>query len=116
MIAFLKSCPGLSLKSIRTKVEALLLVASESLEMVGPNPAFSQILLSNIKLIFAINEQILQTKAQINEKAQSIPDYHLLLSIPGLEPTNATQILCEIGSINRFNNPKQFVAFCGIDP
>ena len=84
--------------------------------MVGPNPAFSQILLSNIKLIFAINEQILQTKAQINEKAQSIPDYHLLLSIPGLEPTNATQILCEIGSINRFKNPKQFVAFCGIDP
>jgi len=81
----------------------------ESLEMVGSNPAFPQILLSNIKLIFSINEQIRQTKVQINEKSQSIPDYQLLRSIPGLGPTNATQILCEIGSINRFKNPKQFV-------
>jgi transposase len=116
LMTFLKACPGLSLKSMQTKVEALLSVASESLEMVIPNPAFPQILLSNIKLIFAINEQIRQTKVQINEKAQSIPDYQLLRSIPGLGPTNATQILCEIGSIKRFKNPKQFVAFCGIDP
>ena len=76
-MTFLKACPGLSLKSMQTKVEALLSVASESLEMVSPNPAFSQILLSNIKLIFAINEQIHQAKVQINELAQSIPDYHL---------------------------------------
>jgi hypothetical protein len=116
LMDFLKACPGLSLKSMQTKAEALLLMASENLDMLGPNPVFSQILLSNIKLIFAINEQIRQTKVQINDKAQSIPDYRLLRSIPGLGPTNATQILCEIGSINRFNNPKQFVAFCGIDP
>jgi transposase len=53
---------------------------------------------------------------QIEKLAQSLPDYHLLRTIPGLGPTNATQILCEIGSIHRFQNPKQFVAFCGIDP
>lgn len=116
LMDFLKACPGLSLKSMHVKAQALLLVASESLDMVGSNPAFSQILLSNIKLIFAINEQIHQVKVQINEKAQSIPDYQLLRTIPGLGETNATQILCEIGSIHRFKNPKQFVAFCGLDP
>lgn len=79
LITFLKSCPGLSLKSIRTKTEALLSVASERLEMAGPNPSFSQILLSNIKLIFAISEQIHQAKVQINELAQSIPDIAGLL-------------------------------------
>lgn len=116
LVTFMKTCPGMSLKNIHAKSEALLQMAAESIAMVSSNPTFSAILLSKIKLILNIKDQIHQSELQISKLAQSLPDYQLLRTIPGLGPTNATQILCEVGSIFRFNNPKQFVAFCGIDP
>ena len=116
LMLILKTCPGLSLNRMQAKAEALLQMATESLAMFNSSSIFPSILLSNIKLISAINEQIHESEVQIEKLAQSLPDYHLLRTIPGLGPTNATQILCEIGSIHRFQNPKQFVAFCGIDP
>lgn len=96
----------MSLKNIHAKSEALLQMAAESIAMVSSNPTFSAILLSKIKLILNIKDQIHQSELQISKLAQSLPDYQLLRTIPGLGPTNATQILCEVGSIFRFNNPK----------
>lgn len=90
LMNFLKTNPGLSLKRIKSKSEALLKIARESIDMIGSNPTFSAILLSDIKLIYAPKEQIHQSELQINKLAQSLPDYHLLRTIPGLGPTNAT--------------------------
>ena len=47
--------------------------------------------------------------------AQSLPEYEILLSIPGIAETTATSIIGELGDIRRFHSANQINAFIGID-
>ncbi|MEY8443768.1 IS110 family transposase [Lactococcus ileimucosae] len=49
------------------------------------------------------------------EKAKDLPEYEILLSVPGIAETTATSIIGELGDIRRFRNPNQINAFIGID-
>ena len=101
----------MSFQRLQTKAETLLNMASESLALLGSNSTFSMILVSNIKLILAINEQILQAEIHIDDIDQSLPQYQLLNIIPGIGPTNAMQILCEIGLYPPFPKPQAIHSF-----
>ncbi|WP_205010229.1 IS110 family transposase [Streptococcus loxodontisalivarius] len=47
--------------------------------------------------------------------AQSLPEYEILLSIPGIAEATATSIIGELGDIRRFQSANQINAFIGID-
>ena len=47
--------------------------------------------------------------------AQPLPEYDILLSIPGIAETTATSIIGELGDIRRFQSANQINAFIGID-
>ena len=47
--------------------------------------------------------------------AQPLPEYEILLSIPGRAETTATSIIGELGDIRRFHSANQINAFIGID-
>ena len=47
--------------------------------------------------------------------AQPLPEYKILLSIPGIAETTATSIIGELGDIRRFQSANQINAFIGID-
>lgn len=47
--------------------------------------------------------------------AQPLPEYDILLSIPGIAETTATSIIGELGNIRRFQSANQINAFIGID-
>ena len=47
--------------------------------------------------------------------AQPLPEYEILLSIPGIAETTATSIIGELGDIRRFHSANQINAFIGID-
>ncbi|MGT2625378.1 transposase, partial [Streptococcus thoraltensis] len=47
--------------------------------------------------------------------AQPLPEYEILLSIPGIAETTATSIIGELGDIRRFQSANQINAFIGID-
>lgn len=47
--------------------------------------------------------------------AQPLPEYDILLSIPGIAETTATAIIGELGDIRRFQSANQINAFIGID-
>ena len=57
-------------------------------------------------------EQVLQ---QLIELAEPLPEYKILLSIPGIAETTATSIIGELGDIRRFKSANQINAFIGID-
>ncbi len=66
-------------------------------------------------------EQIEFTEKQISEIDQKIAKLlkklnSVILTIPGVGPATGAIILGEIGDIHRFSNPKNLVAFAGIDP
>ncbi|MCK4049201.1 IS110 family transposase, partial [Streptococcus suis] len=52
---------------------------------------------------------------QMVELAQPLPEYDILLSIPGIAETTATSIIGELGDIRRFQSADQINAFIGID-
>ncbi|WP_153992173.1 transposase, partial [Streptococcus suis] len=47
--------------------------------------------------------------------AKPLPEYDILLSIPGIAETTATSIIGELGDIRRFQSANQINAFIGID-
>ena len=47
--------------------------------------------------------------------AQPLPEYEILLSIPGIAETTATSIIGELGDVRRFHSANQINAFIGID-
>jgi len=71
-------------------------------------------------------EVIEQIKSKIEEQelylqkivdlAKDLPNYELLLTIPGISNNLAARIIAEIGDINRFSKAKSLVAYAGIDP
>ncbi len=47
--------------------------------------------------------------------AQPIPAYKIYISMPGIGPLSAAQLLGELGDITRFDNANQLNAYIGID-
>lgn len=47
--------------------------------------------------------------------AQPLPEYDILLSIPGIAETTATSLIGELGDIRHFQSANQINAFIGID-
>ena len=71
-------------------------------------------------------EVIEQIKSKVEEQelylqkiidlAKDLPNYELLLTIPGISNNLAARILAEIGDLSRFPRAKSLVAYAGIDP
>ena len=57
-------------------------------------------------------EQVLE---QLIELAKPLPEYVILLSIPGIAETTGTSVIGELGDIRRFQSTDQINAFTGID-
>lgn len=53
---------------------------------------------------------------EIIDLAKELPNYQLLLTIPGISKNLAARIIAEIGNIKRFPKSKSLVAYAGIDP
>ena len=53
---------------------------------------------------------------QIIDLAKDLPNYELLLSIPGISNNLASRIIAELGDINRFPRIRQITVYAGLDP
>jgi transposase len=49
-------------------------------------------------------------------RTESLSEFPLLTSIPGVGEITATTILGEIGDISRFDSPKKHIAYACLDP
>ncbi|HEL2219739.1 TPA: IS110 family transposase, partial [Streptococcus suis] len=67
------------------------------------------------KELLRLSEQRQTVLDQMVELAQPLPEYDILLSIPGIAETTATSIIGELGDIRRFQSANQINAFIGID-
>lgn len=69
-----------------------------------------------INMLLQYKEHLSKLEAEIDTLAKDIEEYNIIQSIPGIGEKIAATIISEIGEIDRFDNPKQLVAFAGIDP
>lgn len=54
-------------------------------------------------------------RQRMNELAQMLPEYPVVMKMYGVGPTLGPQLMAEIGDVRRFHSKKALVAFAGID-
>ena len=67
------------------------------------------ILQENIKTINELKDKMIET-------AKQSPYFEIISSFYGIGEVLAAELLGELGDITRFDNHKQLIAFCGLDP
>ena len=69
-----------------------------------------------INILLQYKEHLSKLETEIDALAKEVEEYNIIKSIPDIGEKIAATIISEIGEIDRFNNPKKFVAFAGVDP
>lgn len=73
-------------------------------------------LLCMVEILLAQQEQLRHLEIKIEEASMEISEVGLLRSIPGIGDKLAATLIAEIGDASQFENPKQLVAYAGLDP
>ncbi len=67
-------------------------------------------------MIETFTKQIKHLEVAIEERAASLPETQLLMTIPGVSYYSSLLIHAEIGEIDRFDEAKQVVSYAGLNP
>ncbi|HEL1607786.1 TPA: IS110 family transposase [Streptococcus suis] len=102
-------------KRVAYLAEKLIALAKQSYCAVKKNSPMLEEVRYYTKELLRLSEQRQAVLDEMVELAQSLPEYDILLSIPGIAETTATSIIGELGDIRRFQSANQINAFSGID-
>lgn len=73
-------------------------------------------LLCMVEIVLTQQEQLERLELAIEETSLTLPEVELLKSIPGVGDKLAATLVAEIGNAAQFEDPKQLVAYAGLDP
>jgi len=84
-------------------------------ELSLPAP-WDTVLTSYLDVIETLTEQIQKLDKVIEERAGSLKETQLLMTIPGISYYTALTIYAELGEIDRFERDKEVVSYVGLNP
>ena len=102
-------------KRVAYLAQKLAALANQSYCAVKKNSPILEEVRYYAKELLRLSEQSQAVLEQMVELAQPLPEYEILLSIPGIAETTATSMIGELGDIRRFQSANQINAFIGID-
>lgn len=105
----------ISEKRVETLTDKLLELAHQSYPAVPlTSPMLEEVkyYAQELLRLSAQRKGVLDNMIQL---AQTLPEYEILLSIPGIAETTATSIIGELGDVRRFKSSNQINAFIDID-
>ena len=105
----------ISNKRVAYLAQKLAALANQSYCTVKKNSPILEEVRYYAKELLRLSEQRQAVLEQMVELAQPLPEYEILLSIPGIAETTATSMIGELGDIRRFQSANQINAFIGID-
>ena len=105
----------ISNKRVAYLAQKLAALANQSYCAVKKNSPILEEIRYYAKELLRLSEQRQAVFEQMMELAQPLPEYEILLSIPGIAETIATSMIGELGDIRRFQSANQINAFIGID-
>ena len=105
----------ISNKRVAYLAQKLAALANQSYCTVKKNSPILEEIRYYAKELLRLSEQRQAVLEQMVELAQPLPEYEILLSIPGIAETTATSMIGELGDIRRFQSANQINAFIGID-
>ena len=102
-------------KRVAYLAQKLAALANQSYCAVKKNSPILEEVRYYAKELLRLSEQRQAVLEQMVELAQPLPEYEILLSIPGIAETTATSMIGELRDIRRFQSANQINAFIGID-
>jgi len=84
-------------------------------ELSLPAP-WETLLESYLEVIETLTVQITHLEETIEERAGSLEETQLLMTIPGVSYYSALMIYAEVGEIERFDRAKEVVSYAGLNP
>ncbi|VTT01919.1 transposase [Streptococcus suis] len=111
----LSTSKRISDKRVAYLAEKLIALANQSYCAVKKTSPILEEVRYYAKELLRLYEQRQAVLDEMVELAQPLPEYDILLSIPGIAETTATSIIGELGDIRRFQSANQINAFIGID-
>jgi len=106
----------LSDHGITQKVKPLSVKGREFLRELSLPAPWDTLLESYVEMIETLTDEIAQLDAAIEERAGSLKETQLLMSIPGVSYYSALMIYAELGEIDRFDRDKEVVSYVGLNP
>ena len=106
----------LSDHGITRNVKPLSVAGREFLAELSLPAPWDGLLASYLELIETLTAEIKRLDAAIEERAGSLKETQLLITIPGVSYYSALLIYAELGGINRFDGAKQVVSYVGLNP
>ena len=84
-------------------------------ELSLPTP-WDTLLESYLELIETLTDEIQNLEETIEERAGSLTETQLFMTIPGVSYYTALTIYAELGDIERFDGDKEVVSYVGLNP
>jgi len=106
----------LSDHGITRDIKPLSVSGRESLRDLSLPTPWDTLLASYLEMIETLTDEIDQLETAIEERAGSLPETQLLMTIPGVSYYSALMIYAEIGEIERFDRDKEVVSYAGLNP
>lgn len=105
----------ISEKRVAYLVEKLIELAKQSYGAVKKTSPMIEEVRYYAQELLRLTERRQSVLDEMVTLAQPLPEYDILLSIPGIAETTATSLIGELGDIRRFQSANQINAFIGID-
>ena len=105
----------ISEKRVATLVDKLFELAKQSYPAVKKTSPIIEEVKYSAQELLRLAERRQVVLDDMVALAQPLPEYQILLSIPGIAETTATSIIGELGDVRRFQSANQINAFIGID-
>lgn len=99
----------------KQKASQILEYAKESYPAVSVNSIQIQKVQYYSKGLLDLLEQKENISRQMITESKSLPEFDILISLPGIAEKSAALFIGEVGSLSRFPNHKKVNAFLGID-
>lgn len=107
---------GRHLRAYKSLASRIKDYAENSYPGVDENSVDVQNLVLMAKLVQHNQNEILEIKEKMISLAQTSPLFDIIISFYGIGELSASLLIGELGDFTRFDNEKQLIAFCGLDP
>lgn len=93
----------------------ILAVAQNGIPVLPNSPITKVIVTEAVRVVHQIELTRNTILAQMQELAKTLPEYSVLINMPGIGDTYAARLIAEIGDVRRFKNKHALIAYAGID-
>ena len=98
------------------KAFAIYASACGNVGLFPKNERTKTLIVNAIQHLNQIEETIHSFQQEMDHLASMLPEYETVRSLYGVGPVFCSQLIAEIGSIDRFTSKKALIGFAGIDP